>query len=84
MTYKDEDILEYLRDIYPSGEPPTVIHYNLTTWFGADWSLDTTRRRLERLDEKDFVEIVRETGSYYRITEDGTGFLEGDVSAKDR
>ena len=78
MIGKDDSLLEYLRDIHPSAEPPAVIHFNMTERGLADHSIDTTRRRLSKLEEHGLSEIAYEKGAYHRITQDGLDYLDGD------
>lgn len=90
MNEKDDIILEYLRAISPSAEPPTVIHYNihrradefnLNTRTGGGFSLDTLRNRIRRLEDIGLADVVREKGKYRAITEDGVEYLAGDLDA---
>lgn len=77
MNEKDDIILEYLRDTGVA-EPPKVLHFNLIRE-GADHSIDTTRRRLKRLEKSGLVQIVKEKGAYYEITDAGVAYLAGDL-----
>lgn len=90
MNETDDVILEYLRDIRPSAEPPTVIHFNIHNprrgSLGLDarvtdgrFALNTLRNRLDRLEDVGLVEIVREKGRYRAITEDGLRYLRGEL-----
>jgi len=63
MNEKDDIILEYLADIGVA-EPLQVIYFNLKER-GISFSKSTARRRLERLEEADLVNIAREKGTYY-------------------
>jgi repressor of nif and glnA expression len=78
MNEKDDAILEYLQDV-GAAEPPKVIHWNLTEDRGqGDFSLKTLRRRLDRLEEASLVEVARESGRYFRITDQGERYLSGE------
>jgi len=76
MNEKDDIILEYLADIGVA-EPLQVIYFNLKER-GISFSKSTARRRLERLEEADLVNIAREKGTYYEISDKGFEYLEGE------
>jgi predicted transcriptional regulator with HTH domain len=81
---KDEEILEYLQHIYPTAVPNSAIHWNLITYYGADWAARTSRRRVKHLIDKGFVEKIERDGDpYYRISDVGLGYLRGEIDAKD-
>ncbi|MFD1515844.1 hypothetical protein [Halomarina rubra] len=77
MKPKDDVILAYLARIYPSAEPPKVIHWNLEKTGEADWVQMTTQRRLKKMEghSPPLVEIVNEKGGYRRITDAGIAKL---------
>lgn len=83
MNEKDDILLEYLESIFPSAEPPKVLHYNIKSRSLGDWSIDTTRRRLEKLYSLALVEIPYERGKYYKLTQNGQAYLRGDLDASD-
>jgi len=89
MNEKDDILLEYLRSIHPSAEPPKVIHWNvdnrgdelrLGTRAGDMWSTGTTRNRLDDLEDLGLVDVVGR-GSYRIITDAGMEYLDGDLDA---
>lgn len=65
-------ILRYLADNEVAGTP-SVIHNNLKLYRGADWSRDTTHRRLKDFAEVGLVEHLPDIGrnGYYRISTTG-------------
>lgn len=83
MNEKDDTLLEYLESISPSAEPPTVLHWNIENRGLGDWSLDTTRRRLDRLNSFGLVKIPYEKGKYYKISDEGRAYLRGDLDASE-
>lgn len=83
MSDKDETILEFLDSIDIS-LPPSVLHWNLMQKQGDEWSINTTRRRLSKLEEKGYVEITKEDMGYRGITEAGREFLRGEDDASKR
>lgn len=85
MNEKDETILEYLDRIHPSAESPATIHWNIQDLGLGDWVVRTTRRRIQRLQEAGYVELVsKESLGLRRITEDGRKFLRGEDDASER
>lgn len=59
--------------------PPGAIHYNLTTVMTI--SRATVTRAITDLDDHEFVRKPADTDTYYRITETGRHYLEGEVDA---
>jgi len=86
MNSKDDTILEYLREVGVA-EPLSVIFWNLEDSYEIGFSIHTLRRRLLRLVETGLVEIPRggdsEDTTYYRITDDGIAYLQGDLRPDD-
>ena len=92
MNEKDDILLEYLRDIYPSAEPPKVIHWNvnnrgeefrLDQRQGSMWSKNTTHNRLAKLVDQQLVEVTDTASGYYVISENGFGYLDEEVDASE-
>lgn len=81
MNEKDDTILEYLDDIGVA-EPPAVIHFNLKRE-GVGFVEKTTKRRLYKLQDLGLVQVVYEKGKYYKITDEGTAYLRGDLDASE-
>lgn len=77
MTKSDPAILELL---YESDIelPPAVISHNI-----AGISHPTVKRRLPILTEHGLVVRVEDTAGYYRITELGAQYLNGELEAED-
>ena len=83
MNEKDDTILEYLQDV-GAAEPPKVIHWNLIEdRHQGNFSLKTLRRRLDRLEEAGLIEVARESGPYFRITDRGERYLSGEHDASE-
>lgn len=74
MNQTDNRILDLLEE---SGLilSPAVLAKNL------DYSRNWVSRRASKLEEADLIESV--DGSYYRITDLGRAYLEGDLDAED-
>jgi hypothetical protein len=90
MNEKDDIILEHLRDIHPSAEPPAVAHWNihenpeiydLESRAGGGFVLQTYRNRVNRLQNLGLVSVVNDAGRYRRITEEGLRYLAGELDA---
>ena len=77
MTKSDPAILELL---YESDIelPPAVISHNI-----AGISHPTVKRRLPILTEHGLVVRVEDTAGYYRITELGIQYLNGELETED-
>lgn len=74
MTKSDPAILELF---YEAGiaMPPAVVSYNID---GV--SHPTVKRRLPKLAEHGLLEKVDDSKGYYRITDLGRRYVEGDVT----
>jgi len=87
MSSKDDDILEFLRDIYPTALPLTALYWNLEKTRDVGYSKDTVERRLRRLIEAGLVEVPRGLDSsknqYFRITDRGIAYLDGEHAVED-
>lgn len=62
--------------------PPTPIYENLRR-DGATFSKRTVHRKLDRLEENDLVERVIPEKGYYRATEAGREYVNGDSDGGD-
>lgn len=71
-------ILEYLAANEVAGTP-NIIHHQLKLYRDADWSVDTTRRRLRDFHEHDLVTYHPDIGKgYYELSPHGrTRLLDG-------
>jgi len=87
MNEADDAILELLRELEISGTrvalPPTAIWFNLQEMEALDRAPNTISRRMKKLTEMDLVEQVDEKRGYYRITDKGLAYLDGDLDADD-
>jgi DNA-binding transcriptional ArsR family regulator len=88
MNETDDAILEFYAEFEETGfRPwfaPTPVWLNLTKNLGAlDKSRDTISRRMGELAEMGLLERVDEKRGYYRLTDHGVAYLEGEVEAED-
>lgn len=89
MNEVDDAILEYYRTFEGTTDsrlclPPMAVWYNLVEELGAlDRSSATISRRMKILDEMGLLEKVDAQRGYYRITNKGLAYLEGDLDAED-
>jgi len=81
MTARDDIILEYLAETGVSLNK-RGLEVNLRGE-GYDISYSTIKRRLPKLEEAGLIEVVRESGPWYRITDSGREYLDGDVDLRD-
>jgi len=73
MTGNDDKILELLaQGRLALSKKAIMVNFELS---GIDISYSTVKRRLPMLEEADLVELVREQGGYYRITDQGIAYL---------
>lgn len=81
VNKRDEAILRFLaeKDI---ALPPRPLYENLRLE-GATFSYRTVSRRLKHLHELGLVERALEEKGYYRITEQGEDYLEGERDASE-
>ncbi|KZN23688.1 phage repressor protein [Haladaptatus sp. R4] len=81
MTGNDDRILELLS---ASGvalnKKALEVNFELE---GTGISYSTIKRRLPLLESVGLVDEVRETGSYYRITDKGEAYLAGELDASE-
>jgi len=81
MTGRDDIILEFLSE---SGAIMNKrgLEINLRHE-GSDISYSTIQRRLPKLENAGLVEMIVEQGAWYKITEKGIQYLEGEVDLRD-
>ncbi|MCO8266625.1 winged helix-turn-helix domain-containing protein [Haloferax sp. AB510] len=73
MTGNDDKILELLaQGRLALSKKAIMVNFELS---GIDISYSTVKRRLPMLEDADLVELVREQGGYYRITDQGIAYL---------
>ncbi|WP_423743188.1 winged-helix domain-containing protein (plasmid) [Haladaptatus sp. SPP-AMP-3] len=81
MTGSDDRILELLGESCVALNKKTLqVNFELD---GTDISYSTIKRRLPLLEDAGLIEEVRQTGSYYRITEKGEQYLAGELAASE-
>ena len=81
MTGSDDRILELLGESGVALNKKTLqVNFELD---GTDISYSTIKRRLPLLEDAGLIEEVRQTGSYYRITEKGEQYLAGELAASE-
>ncbi|RQG95758.1 transcriptional regulator [Natrarchaeobius oligotrophus] len=89
MNQADDAILEYLQELetetgHRIALPPTAVWYNLVEELGVlDRSQNTISRRMNVLSDADLLEKIDEKRGYYRITDRGIAYLEGQLDADD-
>jgi len=76
---REEVILEFLADRGAMFKPKALFD-NLEEYESITFGYKTVRRRLEALEDKGYVETVGDK-SYYRITERGRAYLDGEPDA---
>ncbi|QSG05324.1 winged-helix domain-containing protein [Halapricum desulfuricans] len=81
MTGRDDLILDFLaeKDVILNKRG---LEINLKNE-GYDISYSTIKRRLPKLEEAGLIQIIREKGPYYAITEKGEAYLEGEADLRD-
>ncbi|REA03889.1 phage repressor protein [Haloferax sp. Atlit-6N] len=73
MTGNDDKILELLaQGRLALSKKAIMVNFELS---GIDISYSTVKRRLPMLEDAGLVELVREQGGYYRITDQGISYL---------
>lgn len=81
MSGNTDRILEFLAD---SGAAHTkqgiLVNLELA---GEDISYSTIQRHAQRLAKIGLLEVARERGRYYRITEAGRQYLDGELAVTD-
>ncbi|SNZ06096.1 hypothetical protein SAMN06269185_1046 [Natronoarchaeum philippinense] len=90
MTEADVAILEFFYELGDVDDdrvvlPPGTVYENLVEQLGVlQKSKSTISRRMKKLSEEDLLEKIPDTrGTYYRITDVGVDYLEGNVDADD-
>ncbi|WP_225741174.1 helix-turn-helix domain-containing protein [Halorussus halophilus] len=88
MSEVDDAILEFLHALgRPGGAqvalPPRPIWYHLVNELETlDKSPATFSRRLKQLTERGLLEMRDENAAYYRISETGLAYLDGEITAE--
>jgi len=81
MTGRDDLILEYLADTDTAlNKRGLEINLNIQ---GYNVSYSTIKRRLPKLKEAGLIEEVDPSGPWYRITDSGRKYLEGEADLRD-
>lgn len=89
MTEVDDSILEFLKALgKPGGArvalPPRPVWQHLVVELGTvEKSASTISRRLKQLAERGLVEMQDEDAAYYRISDIGLAYLDGEVKAEE-
>ncbi|ADQ68467.1 hypothetical protein [Halogeometricum borinquense] len=89
MNEVDDAILEFFREMESiSGErvelQPGTVHHNIAEVRGySEKSRSTFSRRIGDLEKIGLLELTDETKRYYRITEKGLAYLEGEIKAEE-
>ena len=88
MNETDDAILEYFAELEQSGfspwEPPTAVWVNLVHNLETlDRTKPTVSRRMKKLASMGLLEKVDESRGYYRITELGLQYVQGDLGIED-
>ena len=84
MNEVDDAVLE-LFDRQDNGLwlSPAVVHWHVTEVYEAtDKSKETVARRMRKLVKRDLLSRVDQKG-YYKITDKGRAYLQGDLEAQD-
>ena len=79
---RDRAILQFLRE-YQLALPPGPIYRNMKLQNRAQFTYETLRRRLNYLEEADYVERLFGAKSYYRITDKGERYLTDELDVDD-
>jgi predicted transcriptional regulator len=61
--------------------PPKPLHDNLEAYEGVTFSYRTTKRLCKELVEENLLQYVEKGKGYYRITDHGQAYLEGEINA---
>ncbi|NUB91501.1 transcriptional regulator [Haloterrigena sp. SYSU A121-1] len=89
MNEADDAILEYFQELetdtgHRIALPPTALWYNLVEELGVlDRSQNTISRRMNVLSDAGLLEKTDEKRGYYRVTDRGIAYLEGELEASD-
>ena len=88
MNETDDAILEFFAEFevteFRPWLAPTAVWLNLTRNLGVlDKSRDTVSRRMGELAAMGLLERVDEKRGYYRLTDHGVAYLEGELEADD-
>lgn len=84
MNEVDDVVLEfYAKQDVGVWFSPALVHWNLVDVYEAtDKSKETVARRMRKLEKRGLLDKSGGRG-YYRITEKGLAYLEGDLDAED-
>ena len=89
MNETDDSILEFLAQLEIDGGDrvslsPTAVWVNLSGDLDIlDKSQSTVSRRMKRLDQMDLLEKTDEKRAYYRITDKGVRYVNGEISREE-
>jgi len=89
MNEADDAILEYLQELetgmgHRISLPPTAVWYNLVEELDVlDRSQNTISRRMNVLSDAELLEKTDEKRGYYRITDRGIAYLEGELDTSE-
>lgn len=88
MNEVDDAILEFFEELesadFRVALPPTAVYVNVVEELKAlDRSPNTISRRMKILDQMGLLERVDEERGYYRITDRGLQYLQGELDASD-
>ena len=87
MNESDDAILEFLRELRIGDAqvalPPTAVWLNLQEMDALDRAPNTISRRFSTLEGIGLVECIDEKRGYYRITDKGIAYLEGELERDD-
>ena len=87
MTETDDAILEFLREVKVDGAPvalpATAVWLNLREMDLLERAPNTISSRFGQLSKVGLVECIDEKRGYYRITDKGIAYLEGELEYDD-
>ncbi|WP_306059294.1 transcriptional regulator [Natronococcus wangiae] len=89
MNEADDAILEYLQELETDAGhrislSPTAVWHNIVDELGVlDRSQNTISRRMNVLSDAGLLEKTDEKRGYYRITNTGIAYLEGELDSTD-
>ena len=89
MNETDDAILEFFEKLEGVGGfrvalPPTAVWFNLVEEAAVlDKAPNTVSRRMSRLQAMELLELVDEDRAYYKFTDKGLAYLNGDLDAED-
>jgi len=84
MTRNDDVVLEILLDADPIAIPPQVVHYHIEQSSATlEVTKQTVSNRLQKLNQANLVSRERGDAGYYRLSDHGRDYLNGDAEAPD-